>query len=68
MKRLYTWVSALLLTLLCVFSMETSAQAAMDFPTLNIEYDENSRSVISACESPAPNLAPGTQQVFSTSS
>ena len=46
MKRLYTWVSALLLTLLCVFSMETSAQAAMDFPTLNIEYDENSRSVI----------------------
>ena len=46
MKRLYTWVSALLLTLLCVFSMENSAQAAMDFPTLNIEYDENSRSVI----------------------
>ena len=45
MKRMRTWATALLLTLLCALAAETNAQA-IDFPNLNIQYDPDSRSVI----------------------
>ena len=45
MKRVWKYTSALVLTLICVLTMETNAQA-LDFPTLDIQYDTESRAVI----------------------